>query len=425
MLDSKYQQLPNENWRDYGIRLIGILLDQRPDDLEWQDIVDALGLKIHRDSLRKAQNTEFGGYAIYKYMLGKMDELKAKQADDSKYLEELKQARRELENEKYKIRDERNELRRLQREESRRESFADLVKRIIQENVEPICDEVCVRENNLSIKDSSTLIIPVSDVHTGVVCKNAWNNYDTKELICRLKEYFNKICEIKERHKSDYAVIVLGGDLISGIIHRNLRLENNEDVVRQIKTISTYLSNFVRDLANQFVDISIYSVSGNHSRVMTDKEDSLKGEELDSLVPFYMQANLQNYKNVHIYTENSVDDTMVCFKVYDKLWYAVHGTYDNPISVVQNLTMMTGVKPDGILIGHRHSNAMLSIYDTKVVQSGCMSGVDNYAIQKRLSNTAEQFIVVATPNKTIECLYDIQLSESSINSVAKSLASSS
>lgn len=116
---------------------------------------------------------------------------------------------------------------------------------------------------------------------------------------------------------------------------------------------------------------------------------------------------------------------MVCFKVYDKLWYAVHGTYDNPISVVQNLTMMTGVKPDGILIGHRHSNAMLSIYDTKVVQSGCMSGVDNYAIQKRLSNTAEQFIVVATPNKTIECLYDIQLSESSINSVAKSLTSSS
>lgn len=152
MLDTKYQQLPNENWRDYGIRLIGILLDQRPDDLEWQDIVDVLGLKIHRDSLRKAQNTEFGGYAIYKYMLGKMDELKAKQADDSKYLEELKQARRELENEKYKIRDERNELRRLQREESRRESFVDLVKRIIQENVEPICDEVCVRENNLSIK---------------------------------------------------------------------------------------------------------------------------------------------------------------------------------------------------------------------------------------------------------------------------------
>lgn len=45
MLDTKYQQLPNENWRDYGIRLIGILLDQRPDDLEWQDIVDALGVK--------------------------------------------------------------------------------------------------------------------------------------------------------------------------------------------------------------------------------------------------------------------------------------------------------------------------------------------------------------------------------------------
>lgn len=54
MLNPKYQQKPNENWRDYGIRLIGTLIEQRPDDLEWQDIVDALNLNIHRDSLRKA-----------------------------------------------------------------------------------------------------------------------------------------------------------------------------------------------------------------------------------------------------------------------------------------------------------------------------------------------------------------------------------
>lgn len=415
MLDLKYQQLPNENWRDYGIRLIGILLDQRPDDLEWQDIVDALDLQIHRDSLRKAQNTEFGGYAIYKYMLEKIDTLKAEQEINKNsvtgkgYLDEIREARRELENEKYKIRDERNELRRLQRDEARRESFIDLIKRIISENIEPLPDSGIVEQNNSSAESSSTLIIPVTDIHTGIVCKNAWNDYDTKELMCRLNNYYNKICEIKERHKADDAVIVLGGDLISGIIHRNLRLENNEDVIRQLKLVSIYLSNFVRDLANQFREINVYSVSGNHSRVMANKEEALKGEELDALVPFYMQANLQNYKNVYIHTENSIDDTMACFSVYGKLWYAVHGTYDSLSNVVQNLTMMTGTKPDGVLMGHKHSNAMLTVYDTKVVQSGCVSGSDNYAIQKRLANSAEQFVIVATPNKTIECLYDIQL----------------
>lgn len=94
MLNPKYQQKPNENWRDYGIRLIGILIEQRPDDLEWQDIVDALNLNIHRDSLRKAQNTAFGGYAIYKYMLDKIDKLRAENQNcttDEDYLASIKE----------------------------------------------------------------------------------------------------------------------------------------------------------------------------------------------------------------------------------------------------------------------------------------------------------------------------------------------
>lgn len=115
---------------------------------------------------------------------------------------------------------------------------------------------------------------------------------------------------------------------------------------------------------------------------------------------------------------------MVAFKIYDRLWYAVHGTYDNPASVVQNLTMMTGLKPDGVLMGHKHTNALLSVHDTKVVQSGCLSGVDNYAIQKRLANTSEQFIVVSTPNSTIECLYDVQLAEPSVQKAKTTIINS-
>lgn len=428
MLNPKYQQHTNENWRDYGIRLIETLIEQRPEDLEWQDIVDALNLNIHRDSLRKAQNTEFGGYAIYKYMLDKIDAIKAEQSDgviSKEYLNDIKAERRKLENEKYKIRDERNELRRLQRDEARKESFIDLVKRVLSEVIEPF---PVSKENNavkntheLAVIGSSdndlsqaTLIIPITDVHTGVVCKNSWNDYDTQELVCRLHSYYQQICKIRQRHNADEAVIVLGGDLISGIIHKNLRLENNENVIEQLKIISIYLSNFVKDLSGQFCGIKIYSVSGNHSRVMENKEESLKGEELDALIPFYMQLALQNFNNIKVVTENTTDDTIAIFKIYDKLWYAVHGTYDSPTNVVQNLTMMTGIKPDGVLMGHRHTNALSSVHDTKIVQSGCMSGVDNYAIEKRLANTPEQLVVVTTPSNIVECLYDIQLAESSI-----------
>lgn len=435
MLNPKYQQKPNENWRDYGIRLIGTLIEQRPDDLEWQDIVDALNLNIHRDSLRKAQNTEFGGYAIYKYMLDKIDKLRAENQNcttDEDYLASIKEERRKLENEKYKIRDERSELRRLQREESRRESFIDLIKRVLSDNIEPLpysasnsnkC-ELAVMDKGAEDVDESTLIIPITDVHTGIVCKNSWNSYSSEELICRLHSYYQQICAIRKRHNAHNAVIVLGGDLISGIIYKNLRIENNENVIEQLKLISIYLTNFIKDLSEEFKEIKIYSVNGNHSRIMENKEEALKGEELDALIPFYMKASLQNFHNVHIFTENSTDDTMVAFKIYDRLWYAVHGTYDNPASVVQNLTMMTGLKPDGVLMGHKHTNALLSVHDTKVVQSGCLSGMDNYAIQKRLVNTSEQFIVVSTPNSTIECLYDVQLAEPSVQKAKTTIINS-
>ena len=77
------------------------------------------------------------------------------------------------------------------------------------------------------------------------------------------------------------------------------------------------------------------------------------------------------------------------------------------IVLVQKFTMLFDVKPDLVYLGHRHTNAMETVYDTKVIQSGCLSGTDNYALSKRLRNKPEQTISVITENG-LECLYDIK-----------------
>jgi hypothetical protein len=51
---------------------------------------------------------------------------------------------------------------------------------------------------------------------------------------------------------------------------------------------------------------------------------------------------------------------------------------------------------------------MTTVYNTKVIESGCVSGNDNYCLDHRLINRPEQTVLVIN-NEGIDCLYDIQL----------------
>ena len=53
-MNPKYEQKDGEDLYEYGLRLIEIKMEQKPDDLDWEDIVEATQLDCHRDSLRKA-----------------------------------------------------------------------------------------------------------------------------------------------------------------------------------------------------------------------------------------------------------------------------------------------------------------------------------------------------------------------------------
>lgn len=88
--------------------------------------------------------------------------------------------------------------------------------------------------------------------------------------------------------------------------------------------------------------------------------------------------------------------------------FSAHGHKDSPVNVVQNFTMMFGIKPDIVLLGHRHLNGLTTVYDTKVIESGCVSGSDQFALSIRKTNRPEQTVSVIG-DKGLICLYDIQL----------------
>lgn len=322
--------------------------------------------------------------------------------ENKNYLDDLKEMKREIQKEKIKLSDERTELKRLYREQARRESFLDVVKRAMSEDVEPLLEPNHIGGFNYADND---LIVSLTDIHTGIEIDNAFNKFNENILRKRFNTYLQKILEVRERHNSENCYVIIG-EVVSGIIHNNLRIENNLDLMQSFKLVATLISDFLTELSKYFNDVHVYINEGNHSRISPNKEDNIQGENVDVLVPFYLKARLQLIDNIFIH-ENEVMEEIAMFKVRGNIVMSAHGDNDKVSSVVQKFTMLFDVKPDLVYLGHRHTNAMETVYDTKVIQSGCLSGTDNYALSKRLRNKAEQTISVITEDG-LECLYDVK-----------------
>jgi hypothetical protein len=322
--------------------------------------------------------------------------------ENKNYLDDLKEMKREIQKEKIKLSDERTELKRLYREQARRESFLDVVKRAMSEDVEPLVEPNHIGGFNYSDND---LIVSLTDIHTGIEIDNAFNKFNENILRKRFNTYLQKILEVRERHNSQNCYVIIG-EVVSGIIHNNLRIENNLDLMQSFKLVATLISDFLTELSKYFNDVHVYINEGNHSRISPNKEDNIQGENVDVLVPFYLKARLQLIDNIFIH-ENEVMEEIAMFKVRGNIVMSAHGDNDKVSNVVQKFTMLFDVKPDLVYLGHRHTNAMETVYDTKVIQSGCLSGTDNYALSKRLRNKAEQTISVITEDG-LECLYDVK-----------------
>ena len=325
--------------------------------------------------------------------------------DEDKYFKELQIQKQELEKEKVKTRDERNELRRVIREEARKESYKEQILRSISEYQ---CNPLEYDKNkqfNGVLKTDNDLIISCTDIHAGIEIDNYFNKFNEDILRDRFNQYLDKIFEVQLRHGSENAYVILS-ELVSGIIHHELRIENNQNLIEQFLSVTNYISQFLAELSYHFNIVNVYVCPGNHSRISPKKEDSLKGENIDHLAIPFLEAKLQNFKNITFNT-NNIEESIAMFNVRNNVVMASHGDKDTPSNVVQKFTLLFGMRPALVYLGHRHTNGMTTVYNTKVIESGTLSGTDNYALDLRLHSKPSQTISVITKDG-LDCLYDVK-----------------
>ena len=372
-------------------------------DLDWAEIVEKYGLDIHYDTLRKATQTIFGGAFVSEYF-------KAKQASQSNdtYLQEIRNEKYEVRKERQRLFDERTALNKVHRETGRAEGLYEMCCRAIEEYKFARFDYVPSK-----VADSECdAIIHLTDIHCGVDISSPFNTFNIDVLKYRLQKYLDEIADIQSTYKAQNAYLILGGDLIQGLIHVNSRIEAKENVVNQIMIVTDYVSNFVYELSKMFQSVEVHTTAGNHARSTASKDEAVRGENFDLLVPFGCKKDLKNVKNVR-FVDNYLDCDIATFMVRGHMVYATHGDKDTPKNVVYHMTQFArkaNIKlPDICFLGHRHTNGLTTVDDVKVIESGCVDGMDGYAIDKRLVGTPEQSVTVVTEKRKIKAYCDIQI----------------
>ena len=393
-----FSRLENENYHSYIWRMDELVQSGKYQN--WKEITPMVNKELFNEDESQYRDESAYRKAV-KYARDFYEAGVFGQSEDE-YFKKLQIEKRELQKAKQQLSDERVEFNRQIRTEARKESYTDMIKRIVCEDTEPMNVSV-----HYTLFNSSTdLLCHLTDIHTGIEINNWKNVFNEDVLRQRIEKYTSDILDIRGLHQSQNCYLVIG-EILSGLIHNNLRLQNNMDLMEQFKYISELISAMLVRLASNFNHVYVYTTPGNHSRVVAKKEDSLDGENMDVLLLFYLKARLQNVDNVSI-CDNTIEPEIAMFNIRGNNVFSSHGHKDSPANVVQNFTMMFGIKPDIVLLGHRHTNGLTTVYDTKVIESGCVSGNDQYAISIRKTNRPEQTVSVVGENGLI-CLYDIQV----------------
>lgn len=324
---------------------------------------------------------------------------------EDEYFKELRIQKQELEKQKVKTRDERVALNKTLRETARIEEDLSKLELLIKGNGSTTLPPI----NNSIESSDNDLFICLSDFHLGMNTDTYFGKYNSDIAAERLSQYLSQILEIQKLHKSENAHVGILGDILNGEIHFTVQLENRENITEQIQKSAELISTFIYELSKHFNTVYVNGVAGNHSRT-SFKDQVLRGNRLDNLIPWYMKAKLDHLHNVVFIDNTNYDSTIATCIIRGNEYLMVHGDWDSYSEAgVSKLVMMLNFKPKGIFYGHLHRCSYDDIANVKIIRSGSFSGTtDDYTISKRITGKPCQMVCVID-NNGIKCYYPVSL----------------
>lgn len=365
----------------------------------WADVAeilnDILGFEYTESKYRKQ-------YQAFEKILN----ANKKRLFEDDYAKSIEEKKQELYKERQRLSDERCSLNRQLREDARATANYEILLNTIRNYGEATLPPLSPKD--IIYDDSEDMIIVLSDFHVGLDVSNNFGRYNSDIVRERLNTYENEIAKIQKFKKCETAYVVLVGDMCNGSIHVTTRLENRENTIKQIQLAAEMISNFVYKISGLFNEVYVNSVSGNHSRIGL-KDEVLRDERLDDIIPWYMRAKLSHLDNISFIDSDNIDPTIGTFSVKGNEVVIVHGDFDKfGQAGVSELTMMLRYIPDIVIMGHLHHSEYTSVSDVDVIRCGSLCGACNdYEVSKRITGQPQQMVITVS-EKGIQGIFPIK-----------------
>lgn len=236
-----------------------------------------------------------------------------------------------------------------------------------------------------------------SDWHWGEIVDpnqiNGVNEYNIAIAQDRAKAMIEKATDLLKNHvaHSDYPgiVFVLGGDMVSGDIHEELMATNEMEIMPTVLDLFGVLTWCVNTLANEFGQVFVPCVSGNHGR--NTHKIRAKGRNFTSFDWLLYQFLSKRFEDDDRIVFHIPDGSDAYYSVYGHKYLLTHGDQfrggDGVIGALgpiirgdhrkRSRNAQIDMEYDTMLLGHWHQLIQLE----RLIVNGSLKGYDEYAYQ--------------------------------------------
>ena len=406
----KFDKLEDETSEEYQVRLSNLKLIEG-EDLDWEDIKELLSSEKHRDTLRREGYGIALASKVFENKINKIYEEHYKELKEvknevnkeisDKRIKEINNKVLQLEKEKIKLKDQRNDLNAIKRTIARTEHLIECMEDKIEElgKAKPLLGNVELIQQTSEREG----VVVLTDIHYGADVDNILDCYNPKICEEKLNYFLVKIIQYAEENKITTLNVLGLGDFITGLIHNINRIDSRLLITEQVINISELIAEFINELSKRFY-VKYALINGNHSRIVAEKDNSREEENFTEFIRPFVKSRLRDNRNVE-YIEHK-DCGIIEVDILGNKCLGIHGDNDRDKNL-DRLIQMYDYPIDYIFRGHFHQAKQFDVNTTTVICGGAF-GSEGYAKKGRLYNKPIQKFVVFD-KYGIVCSYDINL----------------
>lgn len=403
MVNEDLKIKPGESKLDYHKRIInGKLVDKTLADYDYTELAELVyGQPYSADVARRM----FYGS---KRTIDTFDEEVMSRYTPEDRVKEIEQKTIELRKESKKFFDQRREYYKLVDADGRVEHLYDR----LGDAAEKLNDSIGNMFSDdlvLNVSDNEAILV-LCDWHYGLVTDNIFNKYNTSICKERVKKLVANASQRILLHSCKRLHILVLGDLIHGAIHFGTRVASEELVCDQIMQVSEILAQAIEELHKYVEDTFVYVTYGNHARTIQNKKESTHRDNMERLIPWWLELRLDRFENVHIMPES--ESEIILMNVCGHDGFATHGDLDtlgrSPKILANLFNKKSGVNVEWAIFADKHHRETLDEVGIYSMICGSLAGTENFASEKRLYSTPSQLLLIVNEECGIDAEYVIK-----------------